>query len=100
MPLPERHVLVCTGSHCRKRGSKKLCKVFKEALDHHGLKRRVKVLPVDCFDQCSHGPMAVIYPDATWYAGLEPDDAKTVVEQHLLGGTPVTEKLYRRAHGK
>ena len=99
MPIPERHVFVCTGDHCRKRGGKKLCKAFKEVLDDRGMKRQVKVMEVDCFDQCAHGPIAIVYPDATWYADLKPDDAEHGVGQRLTARKPVTAKLYRRAHG-
>jgi (2Fe-2S) ferredoxin len=100
MPIPEKHVFVCTGDDCRKHGGKKLCKAFKEALDDHGLKRRVKVMEVDCFDQCAHAPIVLVYPDATWYAGLSSHDVKEIVEQHLVGGHPVVARLYRRAHGE
>ena len=99
MPIPERHVFVCTGEDCRKRGGKKLCKAFKEVLDDRGLKRRIKVLEVDCFDQCAHAPVALVYPDAIWYANLQEGDVAEVVDRHLTAGKPVTEKLYRRAHG-
>lgn len=98
MPIPDRHILVCTGSDCRKRGARKVYKAFKEVLDDRGLKRRIKVLEVDCFDQCAHGPIALVYPDATWYAGLQANDPEQIVDQHLVGGQPVEEKLYHRAH--
>ncbi len=100
MPIPDRHILVCSGDDCRKRGSKKLCKALKEALDDRGLKRTTKVLEIDCFDQCAHGPIVLVYPDATWYSGVKEADVETVVERHLVGGEPVKEKLYRRAHKK
>ena len=99
MAIPERHVLVCTGDHCRKRGGKKVCKALKEILDDRGLKRQIKVLEVDCFDQCAHGCMAIVYPDATWYANLNEDDLEEVVDRHLIAGKPVTANLYRRVHG-
>ena len=99
MPIPDRHVFVCTGDDCRKRGGKKLCKALKEGLGEAGLKRQVKVMEVDCFDQCAHGPIALVYPDRVWYAGLREDDAPEVVDQHLVAGKPLTARLYRRAHG-
>jgi (2Fe-2S) ferredoxin len=99
MAIPERHILVCTGDHCRKNGCKKVCKAFKEVLDDRGMKRQIKVVEVECLGQCSHGPMALVYPDATWYAGLGQEDVEEVVDRHLTAGKPVTEKLYRRAHG-
>jgi (2Fe-2S) ferredoxin len=98
MPVPEKHILVCTDSDCRKRGGRKVCKAFKRALDEHDLKRRIKVLEIECFDQCAHGPMVVVYPDAVWYAGMREADVERVVEEHLEKGEPVREKLYRRAH--
>jgi (2Fe-2S) ferredoxin len=100
MPVPERHVLVCTGSDCRKRGGKKTCKAFKAALEQAGLKRAVRVVAVDCLDQCGHGPMALVYPDGVWYAKLQAEEVKEVVERHLAAGKPVSAKLYRRAHAK
>jgi (2Fe-2S) ferredoxin len=98
MPIPEKHVLVCTSSDCRKRGGRKVCKAFRRLIEEAGLKRRVRVVEIDCFHQCAHGPMALVYPDATWYAGLSVKDVEQVVEQHLEKGEPVTEKLYGRAH--
>jgi len=100
LPLPERHVLLCTSDSCRKRGARKVCKALRKALAERGLKRRVQLVPVDCLKQCGHGPMALVYPDATWYAGLERDDVPRLVEEHLEGGKPLEARLYRRAHGK
>ena len=99
MPIPEKHLFVCTGDDCRKRGGKKVCKAFKEVLDDRGMKRLVKVMEVDCFDQCAHGPMAIVYPDGVWYSDLKADDAEEIVDRHLTAGKPVSSKLYRRVHG-
>jgi (2Fe-2S) ferredoxin len=99
MALPQRHLLICTGEHCRKKGGKKLCKAFKSALDDAGLKRGVRPVEVECMGQCGHGPMVLVYPDATWYAGVEADDVVQITDQHLAAGKPVTARLYRRAHG-
>jgi hypothetical protein len=38
--------------------------------------------------------MAVVYPDATWYAALTPDDAQAIVNEHLLNGRPVERLRY------
>lgn len=97
--LPQRHVFVCTGSDCKKRGGKKLCKALKDALRDRGMKRDARVVEVDCLEQCGHGPLALVYPDGVWYADVQAEDAEEVVDRHLTAGKPVTEKLYRRAHG-
>jgi (2Fe-2S) ferredoxin len=98
MAVPERHILVCVGDDCRKRGGKRLCKVMKRALEEQGLKRKVKILEIDCLDQCSAGPMVLVYPDAVWYSGMDVENAETVVEEHLAQGQPLKQKLYRKAH--
>lgn len=99
MAIPKRHLLVCTGDHCRKRGGKKLCKAFREALADAGIRRDAKTVEVDCLGQCGHGPMVLVYPDSVWYSGVEPGDAAGIADQHLVAGKPVSAKLYRRAHG-
>jgi (2Fe-2S) ferredoxin len=97
MPVPKQHVLVCTGDSCRRRGGKKLCKSLAKTLEAKGLKRRSQVVAVDCFRQCGHGPMVLVYPDATWYAGVDPGDAARLVKQHLVDGKPLVDRLYREA---
>jgi hypothetical protein len=38
--------------------------------------------------------MAVVYPDAVWYAALTPEDAREIVSSHLVGGEPVERLRY------
>lgn len=97
--IPERHILVCTGSDCKKQGGKKLCKALKEALAERKMKRDARVVEVDCLQQCGHGPIAIVYPDAVWYAGLPAEEAEQVIDQHLTAGKPLSNRLYRKAHG-
>ncbi len=100
MSVPQRHLLVCTGSDCKKRGAKKVCKAFKAALNEADVKKKqVDLIEVECLGQCGHGPMVVVYPDAVWYARLENENAAEIVDRHLVAGQPVSACLFRRAHG-
>jgi len=47
---------------------------------------------VDCLRICEQGSIAVVYPDGTWYAGLDKDKLDRIIDEHLIGGKPV-EKL-------
>jgi (2Fe-2S) ferredoxin len=38
--------------------------------------------------------MLVVYPEQTWYAHVTPQDAKEIVESHLIGNKPVERLLY------
>ena len=99
----ERHVFVCTrgdwcpsvdgdglGVHAR----------FKALVKQHGLGARVRVNHSGCLDQCGHGPMVVVYPEAVWYWRVRPDDVDEIVREHLIGGHPVERLRYRNHPGK
>jgi (2Fe-2S) ferredoxin len=52
----------------------------------------VRVNKAGCLDRCAGGPVAVVYPDATWYTYVDQSDIDEIVEKHLVGGA-VVERL-------
>jgi (2Fe-2S) ferredoxin len=98
VPAPyERHVFVCThGEWCPSIDGDGLGvhAALKEAVRNAGLGERVRVNHSGCLNQCGHGPMVVVYPDAVWYAAVTPEDAASIFEQHLVGGHPVERLRY------
>jgi (2Fe-2S) ferredoxin len=49
----------------------------------------VRVNRAGCLDRCAGGPVAVVYPEGTWYTYVDHDDLDEIVERHLKGGEPV-----------
>ncbi len=92
----ESHVLVCTGSDCKKRGAKDVRKALKSELRSEGLLGEVRIDTVDCLGLCKHGPNVVVYPEGTWYLGLTGDDVPEVIEGHLKEGEPVERLAAQR----
>lgn len=90
----ERHVFVCDGKKCGRAGSEAVRDAMKESVARAGLKRRVRVNRAGCLGQCGHGPLAVIYPEGVWYAGLDAAGARQVAEEHLLGARVVSALRY------
>jgi (2Fe-2S) ferredoxin len=40
-----------------------------------------------CFGICSRGPVAVVYPEGTWYGALTVDAVEEIMDQHIEGGS-------------
>jgi (2Fe-2S) ferredoxin len=96
----ESHVLICTGSDCKKRGAKETRKAIKSEIRLEGLLGEIRLDTIGCLGFCEHGPNAIIYdgtdPKGTWYLGLDESYAPEVVEQHLKNGEPVERLAARR----
>lgn len=97
MPSFERHVFVCHNTRpadaprpsCTVDGKSDLHTQLKKLADEAGLGARVRINKSGCLDQCEHGPMVVVYPEAVWYGNVRPEDATEIVAEHLVGGRPV-----------
>ena len=53
----------------------------------------VRVNKAGCLDRCAGGPVAVVYPDETWYTYVDNLDIDEIVESHLVNGKPVERLL-------
>ena len=49
---------------------------------------------VDCLRICEQGCVAVVYPEGTWYAGLDIPKLDRIIDEHLIGGVPVDEYVF------
>jgi (2Fe-2S) ferredoxin len=93
----KHHVFICTNERdesasrpsCSNEGSGKLKSAFKDAVKEAGLKGQIRANELGCLDQCEHGPVVVVYPDAVWYGFVHVKDVGEIVNEHLLHGRPV-----------
>ena len=97
MPAFEHHVFVCHNVRpvdaprrsCTADGKSDLHTRLQQLTREAGLDGRVRINKSGCLDQCEHGPMVVVYPEAVWYCNVKPEDAEAIVAEHLVGGRPV-----------
>jgi len=93
----ERHVFVCHNVRpegaprpsCTSDGKSDLHARLQQLSRDAGLGGRVRINKSGCLDQCEHGPMVVVYPEAVWYGNVGPEDAEVIVTEHLVAGRPV-----------
>ncbi|TEB10009.1 NADH-quinone oxidoreductase subunit NuoF [Pelotomaculum propionicicum] len=93
--LGSTQVMVCSGTACTSAASQDLRNGLQLEIERHGLKENVKVFKTGCFGFCQNGPIVMVHPGEVFYCNVKPEDAKEIVETHLMGGQVVERLLYR-----
>lgn len=101
MPRPEIHVMICSQQRpaghprgsCGEKGAAALMPAFSQSLIKHNLVQKVSLVSTGCLGPCQVGASVLVFPGATLYANVKVSDVETIIEEHLIGGTPVAEKL-------
>ena len=60
----------------------------------------VRVNKAGCMDRCAGGPVAVVYPEATWYTFVDHQDIDEIVQSHLKDGQVVERLLLPPSVGR
>jgi (2Fe-2S) ferredoxin len=97
LPAFEHHVFVCCNTRpagaprpsCCADGNSQLHTRLQQLAREAGLAGKVRINKSGCLDQCEHGPVVVVYPEAVWYGNVRPEDAEEIVNEHLIEGRPV-----------
>jgi (2Fe-2S) ferredoxin len=86
-----KHVLVCTASHCAQKGANDVAGRLRLEIIRRGLDTKILVNNCGTIDLCDIGPNVVVYPDNIIYSGVTIKDISEIIT-HLTGG-PVVERL-------
>ena len=95
----EKHILVCHGTGCTSSKSPKIIENFRKIIEEKGLEN-VRVIQTGCFGLCAKGPIVIIRPENTFYAGVTPEDCKEIIQSHIVEGKTVERLLCKDIDGK
>ena len=89
------HILVCGGTGCISSKSEEIVANLNQIIEEVGMKDQVQVVKTGCFGFCEKGPIVKILPDHTFYVQVKPEDAREIVEEHMIKGKKVERLLYQ-----
>jgi len=91
----DRHFFICTGPDCTdaKDGERIWAHVKKRVGEAQkscpdGTLYRTRAA---CLRICEGGPIGVVFPEGTWYSGLDEGAVDRVIDEHLLQGLVVED---------
>ena len=94
----EKHILVCHGTGCTSSKSPQILENFNKIIKEKNIEN-VRIIKTGCFGLCAKGPIVIIRPEDTFYAGVTPEDCEEIIQTHIIEGNKVERLLAKDIDG-
>ena len=93
MPF-KNYILVCGGGCCESTKADEVYTHLIRECELQNVESDVQVVRTVCFGFCARGPVVKVLPAGALYVNVQPEDAKELVEEHIVKGRPLERLLY------
>ncbi len=97
IPPQKRRVLVCQGGPCNHAGAALVwghLRNEQKRLDLRTTGDGMMSARTSCLGPCNLAPVVQVFPEGTWYGGVDEAGVDRIIEEHLLNGRTVAELAY------
>ncbi len=97
VPAQKRRVLVCLGGPCNNAGATTVWNHFRRQQDVQKLRTEgegVMSCKTSCLGPCELAPVVQVYPEGTYYGGVDEAGLDRIIAEHILAGRIVEDLAY------